>query len=397
MNNKIGEVSDLDFKKRKEKHRFSNKDIYLDGITWDYNVKYIDLGEFKTYHSTYIPKVIARDKADSLLFTILLNYATLNKVSIKKETLVKLATIIEERVDGFKFDEDKLKETIDRVMLMKDKHVLRDNMAVRFLKNPYHEFDFVVMNTETKRLKRETNIQIICELILNWDHKVDGKAIYKTLADRIDVSDRTIKRYFSDDSIPDEVKDAWEELKGLNAIKEWNPKPKKLKINFKKNHVKVKKHKKERLSYVYTKPTRTIYQMKINKKETNMILEKKFKTAAPKELTDQILVDKTKPTILEHKIIYDNRRRLPLASKGIAFSVRYLVLPHGASSDYYNKNDNEVHFIQVFNEEGIVIHHARAEDFEFNVIYNRLNEEEKKFITGFIESNQYNYKIIYGD
>ena len=252
MNNKKGEVSIYT-----ENHRYktSTKHMISKSITWSKDLKYVDLGEFKTYFNTFIPKVIVSENAKSTISTILLGYASLNKSKIKMETLYKIAKVCNERVVGDKLEDEDLDKCIKLAFSERNTFVLKDNSAVRFIKNPIVEFDFEEMKRETNKLKKSSNLELTINIVDSWDLDTMGEPTQEKLANILGVSRRTIIRRFKEQSYQEQVLPSWNELKGLYASgirseEESEIKVKKIKLNITKKQVKQKRVYKKRVKNV---------------------------------------------------------------------------------------------------------------------------------------------------
>ena len=262
MNNKLGSFSKL-----KENHRytFSNKKSLTEEIVWDKNTKYVDLGEFKTFFQCFITKTIKEHEANSKLYTILVSYASLNKKKITKETLLKIAEICNDRINGEKKDSETLLKYVDKAF--EDRHTFKpkDNSSVRYVKNPIIEFDIVDMKTEVLALRKKADYKLMIKLAQNWDFEKDGAPSQERLGDKMGYSRRTIIRKFKDKEGLREFFEIWDELKQdykTRLFKEEVKEVEKVKLNLKKKDVKQSKKKLKNNKIVRLKTTTKIVKLK---------------------------------------------------------------------------------------------------------------------------------------
>lgn len=280
MNNKFNSVSVIN---ETHKYKFSNKDSIVNTLTWDYETKCIDLGEFKTFFQCFIPKYIHQHEINSKVFIILVSYASLNKSKIKKETLLKLAIACNERIVGEKMTEEEMIIFVDKAFEDRNTFKPKDNKAVRYIMNPYHEFDINVMTSETVRLRKISDYKDMIELATNWDFDVDGSPTQENLGLKLGYSRRTMIRKFKDKEGLAEFFVIWDELKADYLSKFYTTNSKKGKkqttVNIRKKDVKVKREKginKKRIykSEVKIETKRKVFTNYLKPKEEKKQIEK---------------------------------------------------------------------------------------------------------------------------
>lgn len=210
-NNKLKKESIF---KETSKYRFNTKNSITSQITWTKDMKYYDLGEFKTFNQIYLPAYIYSKDAVKVIYTIVVGFASLNKSKIKKETLLKLANTCNSRVTaGEPLNSEDIDNIVNSAFKNKETYVVKDNNAVRYIKNPLHKFDVVEMRNCVAEFKRKSDFERIAEAIENWDFEKDGSPSQENLGKKVDFSRRTIIRKFQKEDFPQETKDAWIELK----------------------------------------------------------------------------------------------------------------------------------------------------------------------------------------
>ena len=210
-NNKLKKESIF---KETSKYRFNTKNSITSQITWTKDMKYYDLGEFKTFNQIYLPAYIYAKDAVKVIYTIVVGFASLNKSKIKKETLLKLANTCNSRVTaGEPLNSEDIDNIVNSAFKNKETYIVKDNNAVRYIKNPLHKFDVVEMRNCVAEFKRKSDFERIAEAIENWDFEKDGSPSQENLGKKVDFSRRTIIRKFQKEDFPQETKDAWIELK----------------------------------------------------------------------------------------------------------------------------------------------------------------------------------------
>lgn len=244
MNNKLNKISKI---KENHKYTFSNKNSISKDIVWSKDIKYVDLGEFKTFFQCFIPKVIYEKDAKSKLFTILVSYASLNKKKIQKETLMKIAEVCNDRIKGEKFNNEILNKYVDKAFEERNTFKPKDNSSVRYIKNPIHEFNIVEMKKEVISLRKKSDYKLMLELAKNWDFERDGSPTQEALGEKLGYSRRTMIRKFKDTEGLAEFLEVWNELKEdykTRLFKDEVEVVEKINLNLNKKDVKKVKQKK---------------------------------------------------------------------------------------------------------------------------------------------------------